>query len=35
MGPVKLKPVRKNYIWGTEDWMLSRLHEGLEDIPLF
>ena len=34
MGPVKLKPVRKNYIWGTEDWMLSRLHEGLEDIPL-
>lgn len=34
MDPVKLKPVRKNYIWGTEDWMLSRLHEGLEDIPL-
>ena len=34
MGPVKLKPVRKSYIWGTEDWMLSRLHKGLEEIPL-
>lgn len=32
--PVKLKPVRKNYIWGTEDWMLSKLHKGLEEVPL-
>ena len=33
-GPVKLEPVRKEYIWGTEDWMLSWLQEGLEDCPL-
>ncbi|NBK90676.1 mannose-6-phosphate isomerase [bacterium 1XD21-13] len=33
-GPVKLKPVRKTYLWGTEDWMLSWLNEGLKEIPL-
>ena len=33
-GPIKLQPVRKNYLWGTEDWMLSWLNEGLEEIPL-
>ncbi len=33
-GPVKLEPVWKKYIWGTEAWMLSWLNEGLEDIPL-
>ena len=33
-GPIKLHPVRKNYLWGTEDWMLSWLNEGLEEIPL-
>ena len=32
--PKKLEPIRKEYIWGTEDWMLSWLHEGLEDCPL-
>ena len=32
--PVRLEPIRKEYIWGTEDWMLSYLHEGFEDIPL-
>lgn len=32
--PVKLKPIRKEYIWGTEDWMLSYLHEGFSEIPL-
>lgn len=25
--PIKLEPIRKEYIWGTEDWMLSDLHE--------
>jgi len=33
-GPIKLEPIRKEYIWGTEDWMLSYLHEGFEEIPL-
>ena len=33
-GPVKLESIRKEYIWGTEDWMLSWLHEGFEDVPL-
>jgi len=33
-GPARLTPVRKEYIWGTEDWMLSCLHEGFEDTPL-
>lgn len=32
--PRRLTPIRKKYIWGTEDWMLSYLHEGLEDVPL-
>ncbi len=32
--PRKLQPVRKEYIWGTEDWMLSWLQEGMEDCPL-
>jgi len=33
-GPVKLEPIRKEYIWGTEDWMLSYLHEGFAGVPL-
>ena len=32
--PVKLGPIRKTYIWGTEDWLLSYLHPGFEEIPL-
>lgn len=32
--PIKLKPIRKEYIWGTEDWMLSDLHEEIEHTPL-
>ena len=32
--PVKLTPIQKEYIWGTEEWMLSFLHEGFEDVPL-
>lgn len=32
--PVVLTPIRKQYIWGTEDWMLSCLHQGFEDVPL-
>lgn len=32
--PILLKPIRKEYIWGTEDWMLSWLHEGMEKYPL-
>lgn len=32
--PRKLTPVRREYLWGTEAWMVSWLHEGLEDIPL-
>ncbi|MGN0335579.1 MAG: class I mannose-6-phosphate isomerase [Lachnospiraceae bacterium] len=33
-GPIRLTPVRKEYIWGTEDWMLSFLQEGFEEVPL-
>ena len=32
--PEKLKAIRKEYIWGTEDWMLSGLHAGMEDTSL-
>ena len=32
--PRKLESVQKQYIWGTEDWMLSDLHEGIEKTPL-
>ena len=32
--PIKLTSIRKEYIWGTEDWLLSYLHEGYEDVPL-
>lgn len=32
--PTKLKSIRKEYIWGTEDWLLSCLHEGYGDTPL-
>ena len=32
--PIKLKSIKKEYIWGTEEWLLSYLHEGYEDIPL-
>ncbi len=32
--PLKLEPIQKEYIWGTEDWMLSDLHDGIEHTPL-
>lgn len=33
--PIKLKAIRKEYIWGTEDWVFSYLHpELVESIPL-
>ena len=32
--PQKLTPIRKEYIWGTEDWMLSWFNEGMEQVPL-
>ena len=32
--PIKLRPIRKEYIWGTEDWMLSDLHEEVEHSSL-
>ena len=32
--PIKLEPIRKEFIWGTEDWMLSDFHEGVENTPL-
>lgn len=32
--PKKLESIQKEYIWGTEDWMLSDLHEGIEHTPL-
>ena len=32
--PKKLKAIKKQYIWGTEDWMLSDLHEEMEHSPL-
>lgn len=32
--PAKLTPIRKEYIWGTEEWLLSYLHEGYENVPL-
>lgn len=32
--PKKLDPILKEYIWGTEEWLLSDLHEGVEKTPL-
>ena len=32
--PINLQPIRKEYLWGTEDWLLSYLHEGYEQVPL-
>lgn len=32
--PMKLEAIEKQYIWGTEKWMLSDLHEGVENSPL-
>ena len=32
--PKKLEAVRKQYIWGYEDWMLSDLHEEVDKSPL-
>ena len=32
--PQKLTHIRKEYIWGTEDWMLSWFNEGMEQVPL-
>lgn len=32
--PKKLAPIQKPYIWGTEDWMLSDLHEEVDNSPL-
>ena len=34
MQPKKLEAIQKQYIWGTEDWMLSDLHEEVEHSPL-
>ena len=32
--PVKLEAIRKEYIWGTEEWMFSALHEECSTVPL-
>ena len=32
--PVKLEAIRKEYIWGTEEWLFSALHEGCSTVPL-
>lgn len=32
--PIKLRSIKKEYIWGTEEWKLSYLHEGFEQVPL-
>lgn len=32
--PIKQQAIKKDYLWGTEEWLLSYLHEGFEDIPL-
>lgn len=32
--PKKLEPILKEYIWGTEEWLLSDLHEGVEKTPI-
>lgn len=33
-GLTMLDPIRRNYLWGTEDWMLSDLHIGFEGVPI-
>uniref|UniRef100_UPI0040571846 class I mannose-6-phosphate isomerase n=1 Tax=Agathobacter sp. TaxID=2021311 RepID=UPI0040571846 len=32
--PTKLEVIKKEYIWGKEEWLLSCLHEDYENIPL-
>ena len=32
--PTKLELIEKEYIWGKEEWLLSDLHEGYENMPL-
>lgn len=32
--PVKLEAIRKEYIWGTEEWLFSALHEECSTAPL-
>lgn len=32
--PVKLEAIRKEYIWGTEEWLFSALHEECGTVPL-
>ncbi len=32
--PIRLQTIKKEYIWGTEDWLLSYLHEECRDVPL-
>ena len=32
--PIKLGAIRKEYIWGTEDWVLSDLHDEVEHSEL-
>lgn len=32
--PIYLNPIKKDYLWGTEEWLLSYLHAGYEEIPL-
>lgn len=31
--PIKLEAIRKQYLWGTEDWMLSDLHQEVKNPP--
>lgn len=31
---VRLVPIQKAYLWGTEDWLLSYEHKGFEEITL-
>ncbi len=30
---LKLTPIRKEYIWGREDWLFSSLHQELSEVP--
>lgn len=32
--PIRLRAIRKEYLWGTEEWLLSALHEGFGEFPL-
>lgn len=32
--PIRIESIKKEYLWGEEDWLLSYQHEGFEKIPL-